>query len=77
MPPYARILGINSKGMEYLSIKRKNIKIPVLNRFKGKEYSLLQLEKQASYVYYCKHDNKLQSRLWENEHCIYPIKKED
>lgn len=76
-PPYARILGINQKGMEYLSIKRKTIKIPVLNRFKGKEYPLLQLEKQASYVYYSKYPIEKQNRLWENEHCIYPIKKED
>jgi len=76
-PPYIRILGINNKGMEYLSLKRKEIKTPILNRFKGKEYPLLQLEKQASYVYYSKHNQNELNRLWENEHCIYPIRKED
>ena len=76
-PPYARILGINKKGQEYLSIKRKSIKIPVLNRFKGKEYALLQLEKKASYVYYCKYDKEQLNTMWEHEHCIYPIRKED
>ena len=78
IPPYARILGINHKGMEYLSMKRKSIKIPILNRFKGKEYPLLQLEKQASYVYYSKYNKEEAKILWEHEHCIYPIiKKED
>lgn len=76
-PPYARILGINKKGQEYLSIKRKSIKIPVLNRFKGKEYPLLQLEKKASYVYYSKYEIEQLNKMWEHEHCIYPIRKED
>ena len=76
-PPYARILGINRRGQEYLSMKRKEIKIPVLNRFKGKEYKLLQLEKKASYVYYSKYEQNKLNVMWEHEHCIYPIRKED
>ena len=44
--PYIRLLGIDKKGSEYLKEKRKEIEIPILSKFRGNSFSLLQYEKQ-------------------------------
>ncbi len=74
-PPYARILGINKKGEEYLKDKRKDITIPVLSRFEGKKYPLLNLERKATFLYFYNHKN--QDEEYEKELYLYPIRKKD
>ncbi|MBE6124650.1 MAG: nucleotidyltransferase [Erysipelotrichaceae bacterium] len=72
-PPYVRILGINKKGEEYLKLKRKDIVVPVLNRFEGKRYPLLNLERRTTYLYYI--NSKDKNKHYEEELYLYPIRK--
>lgn len=72
-PPYIRILGINQKGEAYLKEKRKEIPTPVINRFEGKKYPLLNLERRTTYLYFSTHENILEE--YEKELYLYPIRK--
>lgn len=74
-PPYARILGINKKGEDYLKEKRKEISIPLLSRFEGKKYPLLNLERKATFLYFYNREN--QEKEYEKELYLYPIRKKD
>lgn len=74
-PPYARILGINKKGEDYLKEKRKEISIPLLSRFEGKKYPLLNLERKATFLYFYKCES--QEKEYEKELYLYPIRKKD
>ena len=71
---YVRLLGIDSKGSEYLREKRKEIEIPLLSKFRGNSFSLLQYEKQATYSYACIKSEEIRSKLYEEEHFFFPIR---
>lgn len=71
---YVRLLGIDSKGSEYLKEKRKEIEIPLLSKFRGNSFSLLQYEKQATYSYASVKSEELRSKLYEEEHFVFPIR---
>ena len=71
---YIRLLGVDSKGSEYLKEKRKEIEIPVLSKFRGNSFTLLQYEKQATYTYACVKSEELRSKLYEEEHFFFPIR---
>lgn len=71
---YVRLLGIDKKGSEYLKEKRKELEIPILSKFRGNSFSLLQYEKQATYTYASIKDEKLRSELYEKEHYLFPIR---
>lgn len=71
---YIRLLGVDSKGSEYLKAKRKEIEIPVLSKFRGNSFALLQYEKQATYAYASVKSEELRSKLYEEEHFIFPIR---
>lgn len=71
---YIRLLGIDNKGSEYLKAKRKEIEIPVLSKFRGNSFALLQYEKQATYTYASVKGEELRSRLYEEEHFVFPIR---
>ena len=71
---YIRLLGVDSKGSEYLKEKRKEIEIPVLSKFRGNSFTLLQYEKQATYTYACVKSEELRSKLYEEEHFVFPIR---
>ena len=72
---YIRLLGIDKKGSEYLKEKRKEIEIPVLSKFRGNSFALLQYEKQATYAYASVKSETLRSKLYEEEHFFFPIRK--
>lgn len=71
---YIRLLGIDNKGSEYLKEKRKEIEVPVLSKFRGNSFSLLQYEKQATYTYASVKNEEFRSKLYEEEHFIFPIR---
>lgn len=71
---YIRLLGIDKKGSEYLKEKRKEIEIPLLSKFRGNSFALLQYEKQATYTYACVKNEQIRSRLYEEEHFVFPIR---
>lgn len=48
---YIRILGFNSKGKEYLSKIKKDIKTPILNKYDTKKYKTLEIEKRVTDIY--------------------------
>lgn len=48
---YIRILGFDSKGKEYLSKIKKDINIPILNKYDTKKYKTLEIEKRVSDIY--------------------------
>ena len=71
---YIRLLGMDKKGSEYLKEKRKEIEIPVLSKFRGNSFSLLQYEKQATYAYASVKNEEVRSKMYEEEHFIFPIR---
>lgn len=71
---YVRLLGVTAKGSQYLKEKRKEIEIPILSKFRGNSFALLQFEKQATYAYACVKDDKIRSELYEKEHYLFPIR---
>lgn len=71
---YVRLLGIDKKGSEYIKEKRKEIEIPVLSKFRGNSFALLQYEKQATYAYASVKSEEYRSKLYEEEHFIFPIR---
>ncbi len=72
--PYIRLLGIDKKGSEYLKEKRKEIEIPILSKFRGNSFSLLQYEKQATYAYASVKSEDIRSKLYEEEHFLFPLR---
>lgn len=72
--PYIRLLGIDKKGSEYLKEKRKEIEIPILSKFRGNSFSLLQYEKQATYAYASNKSEDIRSKLYEEEHFLFPLR---
>lgn len=72
--PYIRLLGIDKKGSEYLKEKRKEIEIPILSKFRGNSFSLLQYEKQATYAYASIKSENIKSKLYEEEHFLFPLR---
>lgn len=73
---YIRLLGVTNKGQEYLNSIRKEIEIPLLSKFRGNSFPLLQLEKQVNYIYNSTKNNDYCNKEYEKEHYIYPIRKE-
>lgn len=71
---YVRLLGIDKKGSEYLKEKRKEIEIPILSKFRGNSFSLLQYEKQATYTYASIKNEDFRRKLYEEEHFVFPIR---
>lgn len=72
---YIRLLGISKKGSEYLKEKRKEIEIPLLAKFRGNSYALLQYEKQATYAYCSVKSEEYRDKLYEKEHYLFPIRE--
>jgi hypothetical protein len=73
---YIRLLGVSNKGQEYLNSIRKDIEVPLLSKFRGKSFPVLQLEKQVNYVYNQVKDDRYCNEEYEKEHYIYPIRKD-
>ena len=48
---YIRILGFNKKGKNYLNNIKKELSIPILNKYDTKKYKTLQIEKRVSDIY--------------------------
>jgi len=71
---YIRLLGVDKKGSEYLKEKRKEIEIPVLSKFRGNSFALLQYEKQATYAYSSIKSEEIRSKLYEEEHFVFPLR---
>lgn len=72
---YIRILGINKKGQEYLNEIRKDVEIPILSKFRGNAYPVLQFEKQANLVYNINKSQEIINLEYRKEHYLYPIRK--
>jgi len=73
---YIRLLGVSSRGQEYLNSIRKDIEVPLLSKFRGKAFPVLQLEKQVNYIYNQVKDTKYCNEEYEKEHYIYPLRKD-
>lgn len=71
---YIRVLGFNDIGQKYLASIRKEMQVPILNKFRGKSFSLLQNEKMITYVYASNMKEPFKSKLYEEEHSLFPIK---
>ena len=74
---YIRLLGVSSKGQEYLNEIRKDISIPLLSKFRGKNFALLQFEKQVNHLYNASKPLPYAKEEYEKEHYIYPIRKSE
>lgn len=48
---YIRILGFDSKGKDYLNKIKKEIQIPILNKYDTKKYKTLEIEKRVTDIY--------------------------
>lgn len=48
---YIRILGFDENGKEYLNQIKKNINVPILNKYDTKKYKTLEIEKRVSDIY--------------------------
>ncbi|ARI77587.1 nucleotidyltransferase [Halobacillus mangrovi] len=51
-PPYARVLGMNKIGREYLNTYKKQMQIPLITQPQQMEHSMLDLEERAATAYY-------------------------
>lgn len=71
---YIRVLGFSNKGCEYLSKIRKEIEIPILNRFAGKDFPSLRIDLKASDVYFSILKEPKKSIEQQKELYIFPIK---
>ena len=71
---FIRVLGFNQKGANYLSSIRKDIEIPVLNRFAGKDYPSLRIDLKASDVYFSILKEPLRSNEQQKELYLFPIR---
>ena len=71
---FIRVLGFNQKGASYLSSIRKDIEIPVLNRFAGKDYPSLRIDLKASDVYFSILKEPLRSNEQQKELYLFPIR---
>ena len=74
---YIRLLGVSNKGQEYLNSIRKEIEVPLLSKFRGKNFALLQFEKQVNYLYNATKSLSYAKDEYEKEHYIYPIRKSE
>ena len=72
---YIRILATNKKGQEYLNEIRKDVEVPILSKFRGNAYPVLQFEKQANLVYHIIKDQEKINLEYRKEHYLYPIRK--
>ena len=72
---YIRILGTNKKGQEYLNEIRKEVEVPILSKFRGNAYPVLQFEKQANLVYNIALSQNVINEEYNKEHYLYPIRK--
>lgn len=73
---YIRLLGVSNKGQEYLKQIRKEMNVPILSKFRGNSFPLLQLEKRINYVYNSIKNNIFSNEEYEKEHYIYPLRKD-
>ena len=48
---YIRILGFSNKGQQYLNSIKKNINLPILNKYDTNKYKVLKIEKRVSDIY--------------------------
>ncbi len=74
---YIRLLGVSSKGQDYLNNIRKDIEIPLLSKFRGNSFELLQFEKQVNYIFNINKDDQFLNDEYDKEHYIYPIRKDN
>ena len=67
---YIRILGFTNNGQKYLNSIKKDIKIPILNKYDTKKYKALEIEKRITNIYSLIYED-INKKEIENE----PIKK--
>lgn len=51
-PPYIRILGMTKQGQKYLNFIKKQVGVPLVQKFSRKMHPMLQLEERATSAYY-------------------------
>ncbi|MDD3383292.1 MAG: nucleotidyltransferase [Bacilli bacterium] len=73
--PFVRVLGFDKLGQKYLNKIRKEVAIPIISNFAGKDSKIHQLEKKAVNVYYSI-DKEPQKTINQNKYLhIFPIIK--
>ena len=70
---YIKILGFNTNGKKYLNQIKKDIKIPLITKYKNNFSILLDIEYKAASIYYL----PINSEYIKNEYKEKPIIKED
>jgi predicted nucleotidyltransferase len=60
---YLRILGFSKKGQEYLNSIKKDINIPILNKYDTDKYKVLNIEKRVSNIYSIIYENILDEEI--------------
>ena len=48
---YIRILGFTKNGKNYLNSIKKDINLPILNKYDTKKYKTLEIEKRVTNIY--------------------------
>ena len=69
---FIRLLGVNSKGKEYIASIRKDMEVPIISKFKAKSFKLLKHEKTITYIYSSLLKEE-KNKYYEEEHYIFPI----
>lgn len=63
---YIRILGFNSHGQQYLNHIKKDIKVPLLSKFKNKYSKMLDLELRTTHIYSLGNQQNLSQHEYKN-----------
>ena len=73
-PHYIRLLGMSTKGQQYLNHYKKRLKLPVISKLSAFKHSQLDLDIKATYAYSCALKEPLKSQFIRNEFATPPIR---
>ena len=71
--PYIRLLGMSSKGKNYLNSNKKKIDIPIYTTINQQNQKELNTDLKATYAYASILSFKNQQKLIKTEYSLYPI----
>ncbi|MBZ5748723.1 nucleotidyltransferase [Metabacillus rhizolycopersici] len=72
--PYIRLLGMSSKGQEYLRSIKKQIELPIISKLATFRHPLLELDIKATNTYNMIFEEPLRSKLLKAEYATPPIR---
>lgn len=72
--PYIRLLGMSSKGQDYLSSVKRQLELPIISRLTSFQHPLLELDIKAAATYNMIFKEPLRSNLLKAEYATPPIR---